>query len=83
MAIIFDSPPPLTSTPMDEQTRTLIRSTWLRGTWHNQSDFICRKCGGPAYAQPEGPRQWGCPDCGFVTYSVSLYFKPKSEAVAA
>lgn len=49
------------------------------GLWRESPDFNCTDCLQPAYYHPYTNHIWGCVNCGFSTYSVSVYFQPKSE----
>lgn len=49
------------------------------GVWRENVDYICIDCLQPSYCHPYSNKIWGCLNCGFSTYSVSVYFKPKQE----
>ena len=45
------------------------------GEWRKAAGFICRNCKSPAFSNPYTNWIWGCRNCGFTTYSVSVYFQ--------
>lgn len=42
--------------------------------WPEIPGYTCRSCGATARAHPQTNQIWGCPACGFTTYSVAVYF---------
>lgn len=47
--------------------------------WRENADYVCTDCMQPSYCHPYTNKIWGCLNCGFSTYSVSVYFVPKQE----
>lgn len=60
---------------MSEQDREKVRHSWRK-----ENGFVCRACGGSAYVEPENQHRWGCPKCGFATFSPSVFFKELTAA---
>jgi len=65
----------LTGNKVSEEEREKMRQQWRK-----QVEFACRTCGGSAYAEREGSCRWGCPKCGFSTFTPSLFFKESAVA---
>ena len=61
--------------PNQLMTREAIESIEINeGKWRKLSDFVCNKCGQPAYANPYTDSILGCKKCNFATRSVFMYF---------
>lgn len=42
--------------------------------WRILDEFICRRCGSQAYANPFSNSVWGCKKCGFSTDCLDVNF---------
>lgn len=66
---------PLASQKMNEGMRLLSRM------WPVDREYACKTCGSPAHKAPN--TQWGCPRCGFLTFSPDLHFTKRGGTRAA
>lgn len=54
----------------------------IREEWTRQEHFQCRRCSAPAYVDPKDHGFWGCPECGFATWAIPIYFRETSGSEA-